>query len=126
MITKMQGQLISLATGFAWAMACAMPVGVQAQSNYAPGLVANLTLPDGSSARRVDAICDAKWLNPHQYDERLADDQPTKLQWKGSLNVKTEGKYQLAVVCQGTMPGDARQSVTYRSARRHGQTGEEP
>ncbi len=38
-----------------------------------------------------------QWTDPRQYDERLSSDQNVKIRWTGALNVKAEGKYQLAV-----------------------------
>ncbi len=70
-------------------------------TNYLPGLVSQMTLSDGSTASRVDAVCAGKWASPDQYDERLTSGQPLKVRWLGALNVKVAGTYKLGLDYQG-------------------------
>ncbi len=63
---------------------------------YLPGLVSTMTLADGSTAQRVDAMCDWQWDSPAMYDERLTSDQACRIVWRGALHIKAAGKYQLA------------------------------
>ncbi len=65
------------------------------------GLVSQMTLSDGSTASRVDAVCAGKWASPDQYDERLTSGQPLKVRWLGALNVKVAGTYKLGLDYQG-------------------------
>lgn len=69
--------------------------------DFEPGLVAHITLPDGSVVTRVDAMCDWKWDDAHEFDERLAPDGTCSMRWVGLLNVKTAGSYQLAISGDG-------------------------
>ena len=78
------------------------PLATAQSAETMPGLVAHITLPDGSNVARVDPICDWQWNNPHEYDQRLSIIQATNhIVWRGAVDVKASGKYQLALFASG-------------------------
>lgn len=99
MLMNTFGRLFALILTLSVVHPSSIVVGQSAE--YLPGLVSHMTLADGSLARRVDAMCDWQWEDPHHYDPRLTTDQACKIRWTGALNVKTSGKYQLAIRVQG-------------------------